>query len=175
MNRKFYIILVVVAVQIPAFLLTGNAALMANTLNHHQKDLQHNYPYTIRDTIPKSRIDGIYKIKSLHKEDINTSILATKPSINLKDFSTAKTVMDQTGQPTLEIDLNNMGRKKFYELTKANINKPLAIVLQGKIVSVPFINSAIDSDQILVNGIGTLREVTDIANNLNKALKKNNK
>ncbi|MBL7036911.1 protein translocase subunit SecDF, partial [Candidatus Microgenomates bacterium] len=56
------------------------------------------------------------------------------------DLVSADVVFDQnTGNPAVSIVFNNDGAKKFEELTQSNIGKPLAIVLDGGLVSAPVV------------------------------------
>lgn len=54
-----------------------------------------------------------------------------------------------TGRPAVSFKLSKEGADKFYQLTSANVNKPMAIILDDKVKSVATIQSAIsDSGQI---------------------------
>jgi preprotein translocase subunit SecD len=54
-----------------------------------------------------------------------------------------------TGRPAVSFKLSKEGADKFYQLTSANVNKPMSIILDDKVKSVATIQSAIsDSGQI---------------------------
>lgn len=66
-----------------------------------------------------------------------------------RDLQTARPGMGDFQQPIVLFNLNPQGAEKFGALTGANIGKPLGIVLDGRVVSAPRINSQIrDSGQI---------------------------
>jgi protein-export membrane protein SecD len=60
---------------------------------------------------------------------------------------------DQFRRPIVSFELDNQGAKRFSALTGANINKPLAIVLDDRVESAPEIRSRIrDKGQIELSG-----------------------
>ena len=58
-------------------------------------------------------------------------------------LETAQASFDQNNQPAVSFTLNAEGAKKFGRVTGANIGRPFAIVLDGKVVSAPTIQSQI--------------------------------
>jgi len=59
---------------------------------------------------------------------------------------------EYTGQPTVRIVLNNAGRLIFANLTHTNINKPLAIIINGVIVSAPIVREEIRGGELVITG-----------------------
>lgn len=70
---------------------------------------------------------------------------------------------DQYGRPICNIAFNEEGAKTFYEVTQRNIGKPLAIMLDGKVISAPTVQAAIAGGQAYVEGL-TLVEMKDLVN-----------
>ena len=79
-----------------------------------------------------------------------------------RDLKTARPGMGQFNQPIVEFSLTPDGAQKFGELTGANINKPLAIVLDGRIVSAPNIHSRI-TDNGQIEGGFTQQQAQDLS------------
>jgi hypothetical protein len=73
------------------------------------------------------------------------------------------------GRPAVGFDLDDNGSKLFYNLTKANINKPLAIIVDNKVLSVPYIKSAISKSGIIESRF-TKEEVSKLADALQKGM-----
>jgi len=70
----------------------------------------------------------------------------------------------QTGAPVVDFELNREGSGIFRRLTGANIQKPLAIVLDQRVVSAPTIQGQISNrGQITLGGGGTMEEAHDLA------------
>ncbi len=83
-------------------------------------------------------------------------------SITGRDLKTANPSTDEFGKPAVSFNLTSDGANRFEKVTGANIGKPLAIVLDGKVQSAPNIKGQIrDSGQI--SGSFTLEQANDLA------------
>jgi preprotein translocase subunit SecD len=69
---------------------------------------------------------------------------------------------DQNNRPAVAFTLNAVGAKKFAQVTGANIGRPFAIVLDGKVVSAPVIQSQIFANG-QITGNFTIQESNDLA------------
>jgi protein-export membrane protein SecD len=69
----------------------------------------------------------------------------------------------QAGQAVVNMELNGEGAKIFSKVTGANVGKRLAIVLDGKAVSVPNIRERIPSGRAQITGMANLEEARDLA------------
>jgi preprotein translocase subunit SecD len=79
-----------------------------------------------------------------------------------RDLKTARPGLGQFNDPIVEFSLTPEGSAKFGELTGNNVGKPLAIVLDGRVVSAPRINSRI-TDNGLIEGGFSQQEAQDLA------------
>ena len=79
-----------------------------------------------------------------------------------RDLKDARVQKGRLGESIVGFALTPDGAKKFGELTGNNIGKPLAIVLDNKVVSAPRINSRID-DQGIIEGQFTQQRAADLA------------
>jgi SecD/SecF fusion protein len=70
---------------------------------------------------------------------------------------------DQTGQPVINFRLDNAGARQFADITRTNVGRPFAIVLDGKVLSAPVINEPIPGGSGRISGSFTLAEATDLA------------
>ncbi|MFC1807732.1 protein translocase subunit SecD [Candidatus Omnitrophota bacterium] len=66
-------------------------------------------------------------------------------------------------QPIVGINFNKEGAKKFSKLTGENVDKRLAIVLDGKVKSAPVINERIPSGEGIIQGRFSPEEANDLA------------
>ena len=69
--------------------------------------------------------------------------------------------------PQVSLDFNKQGSELFKELTTKNLGRPIAIFLDGALVSAPTVQSVIDNGQAVITGQYTLDEAKDLARNLN--------
>ena len=79
----------------------------------------------------------------------------------------AKDQFDQvTGQPQVSMTMNTDGARRWAALTKANIDKAIAIVLDGVVYSAPRVNGEITGGQSYITGSFTIEDTKDLANTL---------
>ncbi len=69
----------------------------------------------------------------------------------------------QDGMPAVSFRLNALGAKRFCDTTKANVNKPFAIVLDQAVISAPSIREAICGGSGQISGNFTVQEANDLA------------
>jgi preprotein translocase subunit SecD len=80
------------------------------------------------------------------------------------DLVDAQPGFDQrNGQPIVNFRFNSSGARKFAEVTKANVGKPFAIVLDNKVISAPVINEPIPGGAGQISGNFTVQSANDLA------------
>lgn len=73
----------------------------------------------------------------------------------------------QTNLPIVSLQFNDEGKKLFAEITEKNIGKPLAIFLDGQMISQPVVREAIRDGQAVISGDFTMDEAKQLAMRLN--------
>lgn len=63
-----------------------------------------------------------------------------------------------TNQPVVSIEMTEQGAKKFAALTKRNVGRALAIVIDGQVVSCPTVQSEILDGKVEISGNFTTKE-----------------
>jgi preprotein translocase subunit SecD len=79
-----------------------------------------------------------------------------------RDLRNARPTVDQYNTPAVSFTLNSEGAAKFGRLTRENINRQLAIILDHHVQSAPVIESAIDAEG-RISGRFTQQEAQDLA------------
>ncbi|MCA8928883.1 MAG: protein translocase subunit SecD [Alphaproteobacteria bacterium] len=69
----------------------------------------------------------------------------------------------QQGQPVVSFRFDTVGAQKFGRATQQNVGKPLAIVLDGRVISAPVIRDAILGGSGIISGSFTTQQVQDLA------------
>ena len=75
----------------------------------------------------------------------------------------AQVQTDQFGKPEVVFSLTTEGAKKFLRITEVNVGKRLAIILDGKILSMPLIRERIPGGQVRITGDYTMKDAQDQA------------
>ena len=71
-----------------------------------------------------------------------------------------------TGQPEVSMSMNTDGARRWAALTKANVGRAIAIVLDGSVYSAPRVNGEISGGQSSISGNFTIEDTKDLANTL---------
>lgn len=82
-------------------------------------------------------------------------------------ITTARDGFTQMGQPCVTMQMNSDGARRWAQLTKANINRAIAIVLDNSVYSAPRVNGEISGGNSEITGNFTIEETKDLANTLN--------
>ncbi len=71
-----------------------------------------------------------------------------------------------TGQPEVSMSMNSEGARRWSALTKANVGKAIAVVLDNVVYTSPRILGEIDGGQSSITGHFTIEDTKDLANTL---------
>jgi len=99
------------------------------------------------------------------EEYLRLYVLKKRVEFSGKYLTDARPSYDEYRRPEVAFNLNRQGSRKFAQLTGANIEKPLAIVLDGRVESAPIIQSRIPAGKgrITLGGAGTYEDAKDLA------------
>ncbi len=79
-------------------------------------------------------------------------------------ISDAKAGFDQQGAPCVDMQMNIEGSRKWAALTKKNLHRAIAIVLDGYVYSAPMVQSEITGGRSQITGNFTIEATQDLAN-----------
>ncbi|MBR5350498.1 MAG: protein translocase subunit SecDF [Prevotella sp.] len=71
-----------------------------------------------------------------------------------------------SGRPSVSMQMNSDGARRWAALTKANVGKAVAIVLDGVVYSAPRVNQEISGGNSQITGNFTIEDTKDLANTL---------
>ena len=80
-----------------------------------------------------------------------------------KDLKDAKAQISQGNQSVVGLEFSDEGGKKFADLTARNIGKPIAIVLDGEVLTNPVVQEAITGGRAQISGSRTMEEAEHLA------------
>ncbi len=85
-----------------------------------------------------------------------------------KNLKKASVQYDSTTMiPQVSLEFDNEGAQLFAEITERNVGKPVAIFLDGYIISAPNVNEAIYGGKAVISGNFSLEEAKKLAQRLN--------
>ena len=82
-------------------------------------------------------------------------------------ITNGKDDFDQMGHPCVSMQMNSDGARRWSQITKQNIGKAVAIVLDDAVYSAPRILTQIDGGNSQITGNFTIETTKDLANTLN--------
>ena len=92
----------------------------------------------------------------------STPIILKRTALSGHDLKWAGPSVDQYGKPVVSIEFSAEGAGKFAEITRLNVGKPLAIILDGRIISAPNISEQISGGKAQISGSFTPEDVQDM-------------
>ena len=110
------------------------------------------------DGLNKKNVYGLYALK------ITTS--DGRAPLEGDVVTDAKDDFDQHGRPQVSMTMNSEGAREWAALTKANVGKAIAIVLDGVVYSAPRVDREISGGQSVISGNFTIEDTKDLANTL---------
>lgn len=104
-------------------------------------------------------------------EEVQYPIVVKRiPAMTGKSVKEAHPVVDPYGRYEISLQMTSAGKERFATITKQNLHKRLAIVLDGKVCSAPVIQAEITQGQASISGHFTQREAIELSNVLNNPL-----
>ena len=98
------------------------------------------------------------------EDGISEAMVSKRIILNGENLLDAQPQMNnQTNETVVSFTLDRVGAKRFGKATSTGVGKQLAIVLDGKIVSAPTIQSVIASGNGQISGNFTFQSATDLA------------
>jgi preprotein translocase subunit SecD len=126
-------------------------------LTFHLFDDSFPYPDTTRGPVPPGTM-------RVYNKD-RTAAYAVKKRVVLTGelLTGASSAFDQFNQPAVNLSFNSLGAKRFAEITKKNVKKPFAIILDGEVLTAPVIQSVILDGKPQITGNFTQQEASNLA------------
>jgi len=86
-----------------------------------------------------------------------------RPPEMIGGVKTAMVIRDSRGAPEIAFTLDAAGAKRFAEVTRDNVGRQLAILLDGELQTAPIIRSPIEQGSGVISGNYDLREAFELA------------
>ena len=102
-----------------------------------------------------------------------TLYVQKKVLLDQTDLKLASVITNQpAGKPWIQITFTYAGAKRFAKVTRQNIGKQLAIIIDGRLYSAPMIKSEIRGGQAEVSGDFSEPEANNLAAKINQSVTK---
>ncbi|MBO4487217.1 MAG: protein translocase subunit SecDF [Bacteroidaceae bacterium] len=144
-----------------AFVMSYDTAEVNKLLNSPEakatlrSDLSLKWGVKASDQFPNADVFELYAIRSTADG---------KAPLEGNVITDAKADFDQYGKPDVSMSMNNDGARIWANITKNNIGKAVAIVLDGVVYSAPNVMSEINGGSSQITGNFTTEDTKDLAN-----------
>ncbi len=117
----------------------------------------------------RTEVTGDELKKRLNIDSANVEGSQFEPTeLTGKQLKRATVSFDQvSGSPQVDLEFDSEGTKLFAKITKENINKRVAIYLDGVPISAPVVQSEITNGRAVISGGFTVQEAKELAQRLN--------
>ncbi len=118
-------------------------------------DVRFLYGITPKTETGSSNVVPLYAIKT--KDGDNAPLEGN-------DVEKSTISYDEKGRPAVSLTMSKQGAKKWGDLTTANVNKPIAIVLDNVVYSAPNVVNPILDGNSQISGSFSVEEASDLSN-----------
>ncbi|MGB9802704.1 MAG: protein translocase subunit SecD [Desulfofundulus sp.] len=108
---------------------------------------------------PEEAVRSMVKTAYLEFKTMDGKTVVT--GADLKDAIESKD--PATGQIKVDLTFNAAGARKFADATRANVGKPIAIILDGRVLQTPVVQEPIPNGKAQITGYQSLEEAHNIA------------
>lgn len=99
----------------------------------------------------------------LDSEFIDGIVIKKRVAVSGDTLTDSRVAYDRNGRPAVTTSFNTIGAKAFANLTKENVGKRFAIVLDGHVLSAPVIQEPITGGYGQITGNFTTQEANDLS------------
>ncbi len=124
---------------------------------------------SLQKTSAENIESGFYLTVNYKPSNTEKNIQLEKtPAISAHDISRTNIDTSSDGRPVINIEFDLCTAQQLSSITKKNIGKPLVIVIDNQIISMPIIHEKITNGKIQISGNFTLEEIERLVEILNQ-------
>ncbi len=132
-------------------------------------------PFQLRLVLDEANENAEPMTNNVKAADGNTApetlYVQKAPLMDYTAISSANVLTDpSSGAPQIEILLTDQGREQFAKITKENLNKRIAIAIDGRSYSAPVVREEITGGKVRISGSFTEEQARELAAKINAAI-----
>lgn len=151
-----------ILIQLPGITDRDKAKDMIGRVAQLEFRLVNDDPQKLNDALQGKTPSG-YILKEIKKEKGDNILVEETIALSGETISDAFVDLGNMGEPYISLKFNSKGTKKFGDLTQNNVNRRLAILLDGEVLSAPNINEAILGGNAQITGQFNFEEASMLA------------
>jgi preprotein translocase subunit SecD len=149
------------------------ASLLAFTALALAGPAQPVFQLRLADDVPSDNSERMTYVTH-YDQHIVTHVFFVQKTVLLDEtaLKSAKPGKDARGGEIIDVTFTDAGTKKFAEVTRQNIHKHLAIIIDGQLCQAPIIQTEISGGKAQISGNFSNQEAKDLAKKISEAAKK---
>ncbi len=116
--------------------------------------------FKVADKVPS---EGLEAMRVPDSED--KVYVAKEARLTHEDIATVEVIVDAAREPCVQISFSESGQKKMEKLSEEQLGRPLAILVDGKLISAPVIRSKL-SERVIIAGKFTKEQVEQLVRDI---------
>jgi RNA polymerase sigma factor (sigma-70 family) len=157
-----------------ALLLAGGAMTVALSSDTSADPAPSVFQFRLVLNAPSAKADTMTVVQpDADAKTAKTLYVQKKVLLDQTDLKLASVITNQpAGKPWIQITFTDAGAKRFAKVTRQNIGKQLAIIIDGRLYSAPTIRSEIRGGRAEITGNFSVQEANDLASKINQSVTK---
>jgi RNA polymerase sigma factor (sigma-70 family) len=157
-----------------ALLLAGGAMTVALSSDTSADPAPSVFQFRLVLNAPSAKADTMTVVQpDADAKTAKTLYVQKKVLLDQTDLKLASVITNQpAGKPWIQITFTDAGAKRFAKVTRQNIGKQLAIIIDGRLYSAPTIRSEIRGGRAEITGNFSEPEAQDLASKINQSVTK---
>ena len=157
-----------------ALLLAGGAMTVALSSDTSADPAPSVFQFRLVLNAPSAKAEPMTVVRpDADAKTAKTLYVQKKVLLDQTDLKLASVITNQpAGKPWIQITFTDAGAKRFAKVTRQNIGKQLAIIIDGRLYSAPTIRSEIRGGRAEITGNFSVQEANDLASKINQSVTK---
>jgi RNA polymerase sigma factor (sigma-70 family) len=157
-----------------ALLLAGGAMTVALSSDTSADPAPSVFQFRLVLNAPSAKAEPMTVVRpDADAKTAKTLYVQKKVLLDQTDLKLASVITNQpAGKPWIQITFTDAGAKRFAKVTRQNIGKQLAIIIDGRLYSAPTIRSEIRGGRAEITGNFSEPEAQDLASKINQSVTK---
>ena len=110
----------------------------------------------------EGKLDVVKHYNSRGEVTREDQIILRRTVLTGNDLKSVVPATDDIGRPVVSLEFSTEGARKFYTATLRSVGRPLAIMLDGQVISAPNVNEAISGGRAQISGQFSVQEMRDL-------------
>lgn len=115
------------------------------------------------ELIAQNKVPAGYVLLESSESAARSYVVEKQVMLSGENLENARAGQDRMGRPAVDFQMDTLGGKRFFDITRKYTGHQFAIILDNKVLSAPVINEPIPGGRGQISGHFTLEQANDLA------------